>query len=220
MSDTAIMARKLREETIWDVLNRDLFFVKDAVKVSEAKFSDKLDVYDPEQQRVILEIREPQITTGTKVSRLYGGTFDRGSAFDLVANYGGTTQQALRVTRATPTFVLNGASVEITDHREVTVGSLKKVVWTVGRKLKFTDRVNNESFVLDLKTNVFGSEVGVYRDGKKIAGVVRKWKDSHEPYFKTGKFAFAFWISSDIEKNSRLRQVLLAWGISQHRLGA
>ena len=56
----------MREETIWDLLNRDLYFIKDAVKATEAKFSDKLDIYDPEQRSITLEVREPGITTLTK----------------------------------------------------------------------------------------------------------------------------------------------------------
>ena len=43
--DTAFLAKSVREESVWDVLNRNLFFVKDAVKKSEAKTSDKLDLY-------------------------------------------------------------------------------------------------------------------------------------------------------------------------------
>src|SRR5258706_7048560 len=131
-SDTAILAKRMREETIWDVLNRDLFFVKDAVKPSEAKFSDKLDVYDPEQQRVVMEVREPEITKFMKVSRFYGGTYDRSSAFDLAAHFGDSMQQVLRVSRASATFVLNSAPVEILDHRGMVIGTLRKVVWTVG----------------------------------------------------------------------------------------
>jgi hypothetical protein len=216
--DTAFLAKTIREESVWDVLNRNLFFVKDAVKVSEAKFSDKLDLYDPDQQSVVLQVREPDITTMTKVSRLYGGTYDRGSAFDLVANYGDTTHQVLRVTRGSSTFVLNGAPVDIGNHRGAVIGSLKKIVWTVGRKYKFTDRASDESLTFELRTNVFGSEVGVVIGDKKVAGVVRKWKDSHEEYFKAGKFGYALWISPEVEKNSQLRQALIAFGISQHRV--
>src|ERR1051325_5859486 len=108
VTDTAFLAKAIREESVWDVLNRNLFFVKDAVKSSEAKTSDKLDLYDPDQQSVVLQVREPSITTMTKVSRFYGGGYDRGSAFDLVVNYGDTTHQALRITRGSSTFVLNG----------------------------------------------------------------------------------------------------------------
>ena len=216
--DTAFLAKSMREETIWDVLNRNLFFVKDAVKLSEAKLSDKIDLYDPEQQQPLVHVREPEITTFTKVSRLYGGTYDRGAAFDLVANFADTTHQILRVSRASSTFVLNGGPVDIADNRGSIIGTLKKQVWTVGRKYKFIDRIEEQSFGMEIRTNVFGSEIGVIIDNKKVAGIVRKWKDSHEDYFKAGKFAYALWISSDVEKNSRLRQILVAFGIAHHRV--
>jgi hypothetical protein len=218
VSDTAFLAKSMREETVWDILNRNLFFVKDVVKLSEAKLSDKLDLYDPDQQQPLVQVREPEITTFTKASRLYGGAYDRGSAFDLVAYFAGTTHQVLRVSRASSTFVLNAAPVDVSDNRGAILGTLRKLVWTVGRKYRFMDRVCDQAFEMELRLNVFGSEVGIVIDGKKVAGIVRKWKDSHEEYFKEGKFAYAFWISPDVEKNSRLRQVLLAFGISHHRV--
>src|SRR5258706_47195 len=102
--------------------------------------------------------------------------------------------------------------------RGMVIGTLRKVVWTVGLKFKFTDRATNESLTLECRTNIVGSEMGVFLDGKKIAGLVRKWKDSHEDYFKAEKFAYALWIDSEVPKNSHLRQALVAFGISQHRV--
>ena len=216
--DTAFLAKSIRDEQVWDVLNRNLFFVKNAVKSSEAKTSDKIDLYDPAQQSVVLQAREPSLTTMTKVSRFYGGGYDRGSAFDLAVHYGETEHNVLRVTRGTPTFVLNGAPIDIGDHRGVVIGSLKKVVWTIGRKFTFTERASNETMTLNLRLNVFGSEMGVLVGDKKVAGIVRKWKDSHQDYFKAGKFGYALWISPEVEKNSQLRQALVALGVAQHRI--
>src|SRR5262245_20779254 len=110
-TDTAFLARTMRKETVCDFLNRDLFFVKDAVKPSEAKLSDKLDVYDPDQCRLIFEVREPGITKMTKVSRLYGGTYDIGGLFDLAISVADGSKQAFRVSREAPTFVLNRGPV-------------------------------------------------------------------------------------------------------------
>src|SRR5205814_1417428 len=115
---------------------------------------------------LLLQVREPDITTMTKVSRLYGGMYDRGSAFDLVTNFGDTTHPVLRITRGSSSFVLNGGSVQITDHHGMIIGNLKKIVWTVGRKFTFTDRATNESLTFELRPNVFGSELGVVIDGK------------------------------------------------------
>lgn len=216
--DTAFLVKNIREESVWDVLNRNLFFVKDAIKASEAKLSDKLDLYDPDQQAVAMQVREPSITTMTKISRLYGGAYDRGSAFDLVANYRETDHQILRITRATPSFVLNGGPVEIGDHRGVVVGAMKKIVWTIGRKFTFADKASGENLVMEMRPNIFGSELGIWIDGKRVAAVVRKWKDSHEDYFKSAKFAYALWVSPEVEKNSPLRQGLISFGIAQHRI--
>jgi hypothetical protein len=219
VGDTAFLAKTIREDSVWDVLNRNLFFVRDAVKTSEAKFSDKLDVYDPDQQCVVMQVREPGLTTMTKISRLYGGAYDRGSAFDLVANYRDTDHQVLRITRATPSFVLNGGPVDFGDHRGVVVGTMKKIVWTIGRKFIFTDRASGgESLTIEMRPNIFGSELGLWIDGKRIAAVVRKWKDSHEDYFKAGRFSFAIWVSSEVERNSPLRQAMISFGIAQHRI--
>jgi hypothetical protein len=55
------------EKTIGDILNRNLFFVKNAVEKLEAKTADKLDVYDPESRQILLECREPDIGALTKV---------------------------------------------------------------------------------------------------------------------------------------------------------
>jgi hypothetical protein len=215
--DTAFLAKSVREESVWDVLNRNLFFVKDAVKKSEVKFSDKLDLYDPQQQNVLLQVREPSITPMTKVSRLCGGNHDRWSPFDLVVNFGETTHQVLRITRGSPTFVLNAGPIEIEDHRSHAIGRLQKIVWTVGRKFAFTDRATDQSLTFELRPNIFATEIAVAIGGKKMAGIVRKWKDSHEEYFKAGKFSYALWISPEVEKNSQLRQALIAFGIAQHR---
>jgi hypothetical protein len=114
--------------------------------------------------------------------------------------------------------VLNGAPIDIGDHRGVVIGSLKKVVWTIGRKFTFTERASNETMTLNLRLNVFGSEMGILIGDKKVGGIVRKWKDSHQDYFKVGKFGYALWISPEVEKNSQLRQALVALGVAQHRI--
>jgi len=56
----------MSEKNVWDILNRNLFFVKNVVAKREAKTSDKFDVYDPESLQILLECREPDIGILTK----------------------------------------------------------------------------------------------------------------------------------------------------------
>jgi len=89
----------MSDAAVWNILYRNLFFVKNAVKASEAKTSDKLDVYDPQTHELLLECREPDIGILVKVARLFGGKHDRGTPFNLVAIVPGSRQQVLRITR-------------------------------------------------------------------------------------------------------------------------
>ena len=50
----------------WDVLNRNVFFVKSAVKRLAAKTSDKFDIHDPNARELVLECREPGLNASPK----------------------------------------------------------------------------------------------------------------------------------------------------------
>src|SRR2546422_701572 len=83
-------------------------------------------IYDPESRQIILECREPDIGTLTKVARLVGGRHDKGTEFDLVASIPGSKEQALRVARGSATLTFGGPSVRISDHQDALLGKLKK----------------------------------------------------------------------------------------------
>lgn len=208
----------MRDETIWDVLNRDLFFVKNAVRRREPKLCDKLDVYDPAQRVMTMQVREPGIGKLTKAARLCGGSHDRGAAFDLVASFPESDQQTVRVSGQSPIFGLNGRRVDVVDHRGIMVGSIRKMVTTIGFKFLFSEVATAEKMVLDLKPSLFGGRLDILLDGQLVATMKRNWDGSHEEYFQDGDFDYAFWISPEIKKNSGMRQALVALGLSHHRV--
>jgi hypothetical protein len=105
----------MSDNVIWDILNRNLFFIKDAVKRSEAKTADKLDVYDPDSRQLLLECREPDIGMLTKIARLCGGRHDAGTAFNLVAGIPSSKEQVLRIVRGNATLTLGGPAIKISD---------------------------------------------------------------------------------------------------------
>lgn len=209
----------MRDETIWDVLNRELFFVKNTVKSSEPKLADKFDVYDPIQRMMTMRVREPEIDGLTRAARLCGGSHDRGAAFDLVATFPNNDAQTIvRISARTPMFGLNGRSVQITDHRGHIIGALRKIVMALGLKFLFTEAATREKFNFDLKPSFLHRELNVVLDGKIVASVKRSWEGLHSDFFDREGFDYAFRISSDVKHNSRLRQALVAFSLAHHRV--
>jgi hypothetical protein len=208
----------MREEEIVEALNRELFFLKDAVKRSEAKFSDKLDVYDPDSRTVIMECREPNLNWLVKIMRLFGGDHDRGTPFDMVATIAGSSQQAIRVKRGSATFTMTGGKAEIFDYRGENIGTLKKLAMALGTKFEFKERATRDGFVLEMKTTLLGAIEDVFFEGKKVASFKCDVNAAQAEFYKAEKFAYAFWISPEVEKKSRLRQVLLAFALARRRL--
>ncbi len=135
-------------QAIWRKLDRDLFFVKSAVKRLEAKTSDKFDVYNPETRQVVLECREPDLGLLTKTARLLGGVHDRGRAFNLVAKIPGTNQQVFRITRGNASLTLGGPVTHIFDHEDKLIGKMKRKNLALGMKFLLFRRKEEQALLL------------------------------------------------------------------------
>jgi hypothetical protein len=208
----------MSDALIWNILNRNLFFVKNAVRASEAKTSDKLDVYDPQTGSLLLECREPDIGMLTKLGRLFGGRHDRGTPFNLVALIPDNGPQVLRAARGSATLTFGGPAIAISDHHDELLGSLKRKPMALGRKFNFSPKKDGDSFVLDVKSNFFGGDRELFISEKKVAALARDWRADHADYFQKEVFAYAFSISPEVPQNNRVRQILLAFAVAQHRV--
>lgn len=206
MSDTAF----------WDILNRNLFFVKNAVKVSEAKTSDKLDVYDPQTHEILLECREPDIGLLVKMARLFGGKHDRGTPFNIVAAVPGSRHQVLRVIRDSATLSFGGCPIVISNHCQEIVGSLKRKKLALRTTFNFSPEKGGETFTLT--SEAVGRDAKLFINEKRVATIASRWMLEHVDYFREGRFTYAFSISSEVPPNDRTRLILLAVAIAQHRL--
>jgi hypothetical protein len=195
-------------KNIWEILNRNLFFVKNAVSMREAKTQDKLDVYDPESHEVLLECREPDIGLLTKMARLCGGRNDKGTAFNLVASIPGSNERVLRIARGNATLSFGGPVVKISDDQFSLIGKLKRKNFSLGEKFDFTPENQGESFILQCKSGE------IFCNDKKVAAFL-KWNSN---FFIENKFGYAFSISPEVPASSQMRQVLLAFGMAQHRI--
>lgn len=204
------------ESPIWNVLNRNLFFVKDAVKRSEWKTSDKLDLYDPATRQLLIECREPHIGFLTKMARACGGHYDHGSSFDLVGGFPGGTGQGFRIKRGYDALGL-GVPTQFFDHQNQLIGTMKKKRLTWGLKFTFFSG-QAEIFVLQIKFGFLSSDCELLMEDKPVARVVQKWKSDHSDFFKEGKFSHAISITPDYPVDSPARQLLLAFCAAIHRV--
>jgi len=197
----------MSEKNVWDILNRNLFFIKNAVEKREVKTSDKLDVYDPESRQILLECREPDIGVLTKTARFFGGKHDKGTKFNLVANIPTSKEQVLRIVRGNTTFKFGGAAINIYDQWNSLLGKLKRKHLTFEMEFVFLPEKLGDTFVLQIKNHE------ILCNGKTVAAFEKHNTD----FFKENKFDYAFSINQEVPANSQMRQALLALAFTQHR---
>jgi hypothetical protein len=197
-------------ESVWRVLNRNLFFVRDAVKRSTLKTSDKFDVFDPETQQAVLECREPEIGGLTKIGRSVGGHHDAGSSFDYFAKLPDDGPQVFRMARGNTSLTLGNIPVAVFDHGNELIGKIKKQAFAIGLKFEFAGNRGNDSFGCEIKSNLLGNDFRLLIGDKEVAHRTSKWKATHAEFYKQGKFTYAISVAPDVPVNKPIRQLILA----------
>lgn len=204
------------EDSFWDVLNLDLFFVKDAVKRTEAKTSDRFDIFDPVRQQVVLVSREPDINSFVKLARLTGGNHDEGTPFNYVVTLAASGQPVLRIRRASATLTLGGPPVEVFDQEDKPICKIKKKQLAWGQKFRFYHPSEKEIFILQLKPRWGGCDLFV--EGKKLAMVGVKLTPEQAEFFKAQKCGYTLAFAPDLPRNNPIRQLLLSFVLARSRM--
>lgn len=196
----------MSDQLVWSILNRNSFLVRNAVKRLAMKTEDKVDVCAPETGDVLLECREPDIGGLTKVARLLGGAYDKGTAFEIVGSVPGTEFTAFRIFSGNATLTLGGPAISIADHRGIVLGKLKKKHFAFGTKYAFVPEGDGKGFILQIKGSDF------YCDDVKAGGISRSTSD-----ILKDKFSYAVTVSDQIAPNCLIRQVILPFAFAKHR---
>ncbi len=206
------------KDSVWAALNHDLFFMRNAVRTLELKTSDKFDIFDPTTQQLLLECREPDIGVLTKAARAMGGRHNVGTSFNLVAGLPDGGSQAFRITRGNISLSLGNKPIDVFDHDNELIGRLKKKVFSFGLKFSFAGNRQHDSFTLEVKSNLLGTEGKFVIDGKEVGGFAAGCNANHAGFFREGNFGRAISISPQVPANKPLRQILLAVGIVFHKI--
>ena len=200
---------------VWDILNRNLFFVKNAVKGSEAKTSDKLDVLDPESEKLLIESREPNLGAGTKIRRFLGAGYDISAPFDIHATDSEIGRLMLRVERKAQGFLsLSLPPVSFYDHNDTLIVQLQKRRFALGHKFRVLSPAGEMLFELCVKDILNGYKFMIGKE--EIGRLSLTWKGSD--FFKKGGFKFALSIHQDVPQNKFVRQMVMAFTLAFYRI--
>ncbi len=181
-------------------LNRNLFFVKEHVKVFKA--ANSFDVFDPDTKQIILQAREERLGFFTKMFRFTD--YKRMTPFEIdIKTPEGKT--VLIVKRGVSFFL---STVEVLDERGTLIGKFKQKFFSIGGKFEVLDASERPLCMLKGKWTSWDFRF-VSNDGKEFAMVTKKWSGLGKELF-TSADNYILQISNDVPADHPLRMLIMA----------
>ncbi len=182
------------------VLNKNLFFVKEHVKIFKA--SNSFDIFDPETQQLIMEAREERLGFFTKMLRFTD--YKRMTPFEIDINTP-AGDRLITVKRGVAWFV---STVEVLDEKDQLIGKFKQKFFSIGGKFEVLDA--HERSLCWLKGTWTSWDFKfISNDGKEFASVTKKWSGFGKEFF-TSADNYVLQIGEEVPANHSLRQLILA----------
>jgi len=208
-------------DEIDEVTNRDLFFVKDLAKRGEPHFSDRFDIYDARTQERLVECREPDVSSWTKISRIWGKRpvsnlgLDTMPPFNYLASAAEGGRPLLRMVRESSTFSVGGAPIEFLNPEGELLCRMEIVILCMGRKYAFKGPAGELLFLLQMKSGLTRSSI--WSNGKEVATLSSSWNGECDSFFKE-RFKYVISIAPDVPQTSLLRNILFGVGLCYYRV--
>ncbi len=181
-------------------LNKNLFFVKEHVKVFKA--ANSFDILDPDSKQVILNCREENLGFFTKLFRFTD--YKRMTPFNMEIK-SPEGQPVLTVRRGVSFFL---SEVEVLDERNQLIGKFKQKFFSIGGKFEVLDASERPLCMLKGKWTSWDFKF-VANDGKEFATVTKKWSGLGKELF-TSADNYVLQISSEVPADHPLRLLILA----------
>jgi uncharacterized protein YxjI len=182
------------------VLNKNLFFVKEHVKIFKA--ANSFDVFDPETSQLILQCREENLGFFTKMFRFTD--YKRTTPFEIDIKTP-TGETILTVKRGVSFFL---STVEVLDERKQLIGMFKQKFLSIGGKFEVLDASERPLCMLKGKWTSWDFKF-VSNDGKEFATVTKKWNGLGKELF-TSADNYILQISSQVPADNPLRMLIMA----------
>ncbi len=182
------------------ILNKNLFFVKEHVKVFKA--ANSFDILDPESKQIVLECREENLGFFTKMFRFTD--YKRMTPFNMEIK---TPQgQTILTVRRGVSFFLS--TVEVLDERNQIIGKFKQKFFSIGGKFEVLDASERSLCMLKGRWTSWDFKF-VAHDGKEFATVSKKWSGLGKELF-TSADNYILQISPEVPADHPLRMLIMA----------
>lgn len=181
-------------------LNKNLFFVKEHVKIFKA--ANSFDIFDPETKEQILQCQEENLGFFTKMFRFTD--YKRMTPFNMhVKDMNGNT--LFTVKRGVSVFL---STVQVLDANGMLIGKFKQKFFSIGGKFEVLDASERSLCMLRGKWTSWEFKF-VSNDGKDFAVVTKKWSGLGKELF-TSADNYVLEINSQIPEDHPLRVLILA----------
>lgn len=157
------------------ILNQNLFIIKEPNGL--LKMSNNYNVYDPNNNERIIEVKEINQNIFTKYFSFNKG-HKQATPFEVIFN-DKLNNQILKVKRG---WVIFNSHIEVFDHDNQLVGTLIQKPMTIGGRYNIFDKENIKIGTLNIKW--YSGEFSYTKDGREIAKKeTNKWeKKGTKPY--------------------------------------
>ena len=182
-----------------NVLNRNLFFVKEHIGIFKA--ANNYDILDPKTQKIIMICREENLGFFTKILRFTD--YKRMTPFNIVIS----TESGEIIVTVKRGISLFRSMVEVYDPRGLLVGTFRQKIMSIGGKFDLLDTAGNVQCTLN--GNWKGWNFKFIKDDLELASVSKKWAGLGKELFTTAD-NYMLQIESFVKDNDPLRMSILA----------
>lgn len=180
------------------ILSQNLFLVKEHVGMFKA--SNNYDIYNPENNQIIMNCRENNLGFFTKILRFTD--YKRATPFNVEITTA-SGEKLITVRRGVAIF---RSTVEVLDEKDRLIGTFKQKFFSIGGKFEILDK--NERPVATLQGKWTGWDFKFSHENRQLAQVSKKWAGLGKEFF-TSADNYVLQIESTVATDSPLRQLIL-----------
>ena len=181
------------------ILKRNLFFIKEHVGIFKA--SNNYDIYNPDDQEMIMSCREEKLGFFTKLLRFTD--YKRMTPFNVEIK----TQSGEKVLTVKRGISIILSTVDVLDENDNLVGKFKQKFFSIGGKFNVLDA--NENVLCKLQGKWTSWDFKFVKENKEYGHVSKKWAGLGKEMF-TSADNYMLEISDTVPKDDPLRILILA----------